>query len=84
MDHLPAAGQRGRTCGERRGTGVSAGRPPLQLIQPWQATRPRRAHRHEARGGGDEHADDHPLAAPGRTVWPLGLWAGADAVAKLG
>lgn len=61
-----------------------AHRPLPPQTRPRPAADNRSAHRHEARGGGDEHADDHPLAAPGRTVCCCGLWTGADAEAELG
>lgn len=35
-------------------------------------------------GGGEEHADDHPLARSGRTCALRGLRAGGDAEAELG
>ena len=90
MDHLPGAGSRRRTRSAPRRTGASAARlpqdrrPAAATTQTRPAAGPLRAHRHEARGGGDEHADDHPLAAPGLTVGPRRLRAGADAEAELG
>ena len=82
----------GLTCRARRRAGASPASLPQdlhpvplpRLTRPLPATGPRLAHRHEAGGGGNEHTDDHPLAAPGHTVCPLGLWAGADAEAKFG
>lgn len=87
-DGAPAgARSRGRT---RRDVQSRAPRPaqhphprPTPQTQPRPATGVRSAHRHESRGGGDEHADDHPLA--GRTVCPRGApgWRGQGGKTRL-
>lgn len=70
MDHLPGASSRVRTLCAPGRAGTSRARlpqdprltPATPETRPRPAASPRSAHRHETRGGGDEHADHHPLA----------------------
>lgn len=89
MDHLPGAGSRRPPRPDAQGLPPPASRgtsaPFPGGTRPPPAAGPLRAYRHEARGGGEEHADDHPLAGSGRTFCALrGLRAGGDAEAELG
>lgn len=87
-DGSPAGARRAQTPRGERSAAPAGPAPPDTRPRPRPRPRPaagaRRAHRHESRGRGDEHADHHPLAAPGRTVCPCRLRAGADAEAELG
>lgn len=85
MDHLPGAGSRRpprpdvhrgsrRPRVQRDGSALSRAGP-----DPARGRSPLRAYRHEARGGGEEHADDHPLAGSGASLRLRGLRAGGDA-----
>lgn len=89
MDHLPGAGSRRPPRRDAQGRAPPAPRgtraPFPRGTRPRPAAGPLLAYRHEARGGGEEHADDHPLAGSGRTFCaPRGLRAGGDAEAQLG